>query len=465
MLLAICTWSLNPLNTPLLTDEMRQVLLLSARIFFPGLFAIAVAFVVPTFDRMFQMTTVAVVYVGAIILILDKNEDILTNPIICVVAAVSSLLALLPYNNGYYNSMGNEESFINSTRRFIVASIFTILLPIVTLIFAFVCIRQIDIFIIYTLDETFGQSFLSVIYVPIYLLLQTLGFHDLVGELITTHKSSHMVTAFVNTIILTNLFSLPATIFIRSLFTKRHIRLFLTLLVVICILTSSIGSCVSLTLLLLLIFYPGAFSTLLLSSMVCFGLSYFMDVPPITTVDNLYLPDITLASARMFLAHDTNTVAILESFAIFIPVMMVLVTMLISREKGLIKRSKMRSMKAGYSVNPLSSPELTVLAYLRSLGGISNIADVEEDGEWVYIQVVKHDLVSLNDLNNLVLQKVLIDRINKLYLCDVGEQSHFIYQRLIKLMDNRFGEADSEVPLSTPFKITPMPYAKARITN
>lgn len=435
----------------MLPENLRQILLLSARIFFPGLFAVAVAFVVPTFDRVFQICVVAAVYVTSVMLIPDNNQMVLMNPIICVCTAVSSLLAMLPYST---NSI--DDTFTNHTRRIFITPIFVVLLPVATFVFIYVVIHQLDTFILYTLDETFGKSFLSIIYVPIYLMLQSVGFHDLVGEIITTHYDNSMVTAFVNTIILTNLFSLPATIFIRSFFTKRHVRLFLTLLVVICILTGSIGSCVSITLLLLLVFFPGSFCILIGSGMLCFTLSYFLDVPPITTVDNLYLPDITLSRSRMFLNHNTGTAVVLEAFAVFVPMITVILAMFINREKTLSLRKKMNSARSGFSINAKDAPELLVLAYIRALGGISNIADVEEDGSWLYIQVVDHEPVSMYGLKLLVSDKILVDRINKLYLCDIGEQCSFIHRRIVRLIENPYGQTVAEVPLSSPFPIATM---------
>ena len=449
MLMAISTWSLNAQNTPNLPDDIRQVLLLSVRIFFPGLFAVAVAFLVPTFDRVFQICSVAAVYVASVIFIPDNHSTAVLNPIICVCTAVSSLLAMLPYS-----SSSKDEPFLNQTGRIFISFIFVVMLPVATFIFIYVVIRQLDIFILYTLDETFGQSFLSIIYVPIYLLLQSVGFHDLVGELITSQYHNSMVTAFVNTIILTNLFSLPATIFIRSFFTKRHVRLFLTLMVVICIMTGSIGACVSLSLLMLLIFFPGSFCIFLGSAMLCFTLSYFLQVPAITTVDNLYLPNITLSRSRMFLNQESGSGVVLEAFAVFVPMFTVILSMFINREKKLSLRRKMRSSRTGFSINANDSPELLVLGYIRVLGGISNVADVEEDGSWLYVQVVNPEAVSIHELKVLVNDKVLVDRINKLYLCEIGDQCGAIYKRISRLIENPYGQSEIEVPLSTPFPIS-----------
>lgn len=454
MLLAICTWALNPINTPELALNQRDVLLLAARIFFPGLFAIAVALVVPTFDRLFQLTTVTIVYVLSLLLTLSSNISVINSPIICVLSAVSTLLAMLPY------SSFEQDRFAGQSRRLFLTLFFVVLLPVVTLLALSVIVKQFNIFILYTLEDKFGEGLLSVIYVPMYLMLQSVGLHDLVGHLITFNYKNNMVTAFVNTIIVCNIFALPATIFFRSLFTKKHINLFLTLLVVVCILTSSIGACVSLILLLLVIFYPGAFGALLITSMSCFLLSYYLHIPAITSVENLYLPDVNFNSTREFFTEGNHNFGMLAVFAVIVPCIIIELSMVLSRENLLDKKRKIRSINRGYTINANSSPELTLLAFLRALGGISNIVDVEEDGSWIYIQVINNDQVSFTALNTLGIKKLLVDNVNNLYLCDVGDQSHFLHQRLSKFIENSFTVSEKEVALSTPFNIEPMPYAK-----
>ena len=454
MLLAICTWALNPINTPELALNQRDVLLLAARIFFPGLFAIAVALVVPTFDRLFQLTTVTIVYVLSLLLILSSNISVINSPIICVLSAVSTLLAMLPY------SSFEQDRFAGQSRRLFLTLFFVVLLPVVTLLALSVIVKQFNIFILYTLEDKFGEGLLSVIYVPMYLMLQSVGLHDLVGHLITFNYKNNMVTAFVNTIIVCNIFALPATIFFRSLFTKKHIKLFLTLLVVVCILTSSIGACVSLILLLLVIFYPGAFGALLITSMSCFLLSYYLHIPAITSVENLYLPDVNFNSTREFFTEGNHNFGMLAAFAVIVPCIIIELSMVLSRDNLLDKKRKIRSINRGYTINANSSPELTLLAFLRALGGISNIVDVEEDGSWIYIQVINNDQVSFTALNTLGIKKLLVDNVNNLYLCDVGDQSHFLHQRLSKFIENSFTVSEKEVALSTPFNIEPMPYAK-----
>lgn len=448
MILAISTWALNKAITPGLSDELRTEFLLSTRIFCPGLFAVAVAFVVPTFDRFLQIGMVSVSYVAMLLFIPTHTPSIFSNPIICVIASVSSLFAFLPYTI-------RDEGFISHTRRVIVALFFAILLPVIAIISVTIILRQINVYVMFSFEETFGRSFLSVVYVPIYLTLQPLGFQDLVGDLVTLRYQNNMVTSFVNAVIVTNLMSLPSTLFIRSVFTKHYARLFLTLLMIIALLTSSIGSCVSLIWLLLLVFYPGTFGILLISSMICFAISYVMQVPAITSVANLYLPDVNLAHTLLFYSP---LITGLEMFALFIPVLLVLLLMLIKRDQNYRRKTKLRSINFGYTVNATSPPELRLIAMLRALGGISNISEVEEDGEWVYIQVVDRDKVSYSTLSTLMTEKILVDRVNKLYLCELGEQSHFFYQRLALLTANHFGEEEYEVPLSVPFTIHPMPY-------
>ena len=150
----------------------------------------------------------------------------------------------------------------------------------------------------------------------------------------------------------------------------------------------------------------------------------------------------------------------LAAFAVIVPCIIIELSMVLSRENLLDKKRKIRSINRGYTINANSSPELTLLAFLRALGGISNIVDVEEDGSWIYIQVINNDQVSFTALNTLGIKKLLVDNVNNLYLCDVGDQSHFLHQRLSKFIENSFTVSEKEVALSTPFNIEPMPYAK-----
>lgn len=454
MLLAICSWALSPQITPFLDNATRSYLLLSARIFFPGLFVLMVAYVVPTSDRFMQLSVVACIYVVALLCLPGQPINFLINPMICVVTAVSTLFAFLPYQGGM------EDSFTPKPWRIVSTCFFVVVLPFITFICVGLFLRQINTFILFTFEECFGSSMLSVIYVPLYLLLQTLGAHDLVGSLVTLRYQNTMVTAFVNAILVTNLIALPTTIFVRSFFTKKHVRLFMTLLVIISIMTGSIGSCVSLTLLIVLIFFPGSFSTLLLTGMACFALSYLLNVPAMTLVQNLYLPDTNLALTSMAVDNVSSQIASLEAFALIFPAGIVLFSMFIRRERIHDKKRKLRSLNFGYTTGADSSPELNALAFLRALGGMSNIVDIAVDGPWLYIQVASHDGVSLSSLNTLVQEKVVVDRATRLYLCNVGEQSHFLHLRLAKFLENPLDEAEYEVQVSVPFNIQPMPYHK-----
>ena len=455
MLLAISTWWLNSQVSPQLDASTRSYLLLTARIFFPGLFVLMVAFVVPTLDRFLQLSIVAAVYVIALLCLPGNPVHFISNPIVGVITAVSTLFALLPYQGSL------EDSFVPKPWRIISTCFFVIVLPVITFVCMGLIMRQINTFILFTFEECFGNSMLSVIYVPLYLLLQTLGAQDLVGALVTLRYQNSMVTAFVNAILVTNLIALPTTIFVRSFFTKKHVRLFLTLLVIISIMTGSLGACVSLTLLLLLIFFPGSFSTLLLTGMACFTLSYLLNVPAITLVQNLYLPDTNLALTTMAVEHANSQIVSLEAFALIFPAGLVFCAMFIRRERVRDRKRKMRSLNFGYTIGTASSPELNALALLRALGGLSNIVDIAVDGPWLYLQVASNEGVSLSALNSLVQEKVVVDRTTMLYLCNMGEQSQFLHMRLSKLLENPLGEAEYEVQVSVPFHIQPMPHHPA----
>lgn len=447
LMLAVCTWGLNQSFTPDLNDKIRAELLFSVRIICPGLFALAVALVIPTCNRCLQILTVGTVYCVCISFVPKHSSDLLLNPILCVVGAISSVFALLPFTD--------IEERRARAKNFFISLFFVISLPLATILSLVLILRQMDIYILYTFESSFGSGLLSIVYIPIYIILQTLGFHDLVGDLIAMRTPNVVTSSFINAILVTTLFSLPSTIFVRSLFTKKNLRLFLTLLVAVCIMTNSIGACVSLSLLLLLIFFPGSFSALLISSIICFAISYWMEIPALTSVNNLYFPDVKLSLTYISFVERQ---VVLEIFAVFVPALLVVVSILLRKEQVHERKGKMRSINVGYKITSDSNPELVLISFLRSLGGISNIADLEEDGNWLYIQVIDLDLVAVSNLNNLTDQKVLIDRVNKLCLCDVGDLSRFLYHRLFRLIENEFGETEYDVQTSTPFDIRPMPH-------
>lgn len=443
MLLAVSTWALSKAITPDLPDELRAELLLSVRICCPGLFAVAVAFFVPTFDRFFQIAMVSINYIALVSFIPMYMPSLSENPIICVVSAITSLFAFLP-------NVHHDEGFIHHTRRILLGLMFSIILPIFTATSITLILRQMNVYVLFTFDEIFGRSLLSGIYVPVYLTLQAMGFQDIVSDLVSMSYQNNMVTAFVNTVIVTNMLSLPAALFSRSMFARYHTRLFMALLVVITVLASSIGACVSLTWLIIFVFYPGTFGILMLSSVICFSISYAMRVAPITSVNNLYMPDVNLSYTTLFYSAQ---ITFLELFAIILPIAVVTLCMTIKRDRSKRRRNKKRSVDFGYSVKATSTPELKLIAFLRALGGVSNIMDVEEDGSWLYVQVIDRDESSHLALNALFRKKILVDRVNRLYLCNIGPDSHFYYTRLSQLIENLFEEEEYKVPLSAPFTL------------
>lgn len=443
ILLAIVTWSLNRSVTPDIAPDIRVDFLLAARTIFPWLFAVAVSFSVPTFDRMLQISSVTVIYFFTVWISASYNPLLFSNPTLCVITAVSTVLAFLPYESvrrSDYRSVSGTD--------IIRAVIYALLIPALTFIAAATVIRQVSIVVLYTFDDTFGKGPLSVIYVPIFIFLQTFGFHDIVGELLNNTNHGNIVASFINAVVITDMFSLPAVLFARSMSVKANIRLFLTLLMVITILTGSLGSCVSLTLMLLLIFYPGTFGILSLSAVFCGVLSFFMQVPAVTNVSNLYMPDLNLSHTILFFSAP---VAVLEIFSVTVSVIMVFMSALIRKDQLSARKSTERSLSVGYSLAEDSSPELKLLALLRAFDGISNIVDVEADGAWLYVQVADRNRISTATLNVLTQDRLLIDRVNKIYLCETGEQSEFFCKRLSELIENSFGEDHYEVSVSVPF--------------
>lgn len=440
MLMGPATWSLDPAVTPNMPDDIRVKLLLTVRIWFPGLFAVGIAFLIPTISRFLQIASVGGAYLLFAYFCPTYIPSVIYNPMICMVAATSALFAFLPASTEYDYSRDH-------TNRLFFGVIFAFILPILTMIGLLLVVKQINTYVQFTFEDIFGKDLTSAVYVPLYILLQTLGMQDLIDRMISIVYQNNLVNAFVNAIIVTNIISLPMAMLVRSLFVKNHMRLFITLLALITWLTSSNGTCVALSWLALLLIFPGVFALLLMSSVLCFFISYINQVGALTTINNLYSPDINLANIYfLFSSHTT----MLEMFAFLLPSTLVACLMICKSEYSKYLKLKAREVNFGYNINKMSSPELKVVAILRSFGGISNIADIEADSNWLYVQVIDRNRVSTSTLNVLTHSKVLMDRVNKLYLCDIGARSQFYCKRIMDLMENHFGEEEYEVPVGTP---------------
>ena len=292
MLFALLVWTLSPRISTEMTPGLRHLCLNIIRVVFPGIFAITLVLLIPLKNRFIQFIITLSSYIILVVLIANINPDLLHNPVICSFAASASILAMLPSS-----VLFDEDQSINDTHEGNRISAF--ILPYLVLIGSIVILRQIQSFVEFSFSPAFGTSFLSFIYAPIFLVMQTFGHHEFLSYLASTNYEPLMRNAFINAIFVSNVISLPTIILVRSFFNGPSMRLFLTFLAAICAMTASIGGCVSLISLLIMIFLPSTFIVFLLNSVILCFLSYFMILPALTEISNLYTPDINMMTSHL----------------------------------------------------------------------------------------------------------------------------------------------------------------------
>ena len=447
ILLAIVTWILDKRLTPNLSPTLRADLLEFFRQLFPCLFAITVAFIIPSQKTWVKVFSVSIIYLILLLCIENLIENFAGNAGICALSALSYLLVFQDKQ---------DENSPHKNKLFLAEKIIAIALPFITLISLLIVIRQIRVFVLVAFNDTFSQSLLSIIFAPIFLLLQSLGFQEIVGQVALLRYQNDMISSFINAIYITNIFSLPTIIMARSFFTSGAQRLFLTMLSLIAVLTSSVGTCISLIYIVLIIFWPGTFAILLICSLICYLSSYALEVQAITSINNLYIPDLDLSLAiPFFYSQSTLT---LEITGVLMPLSLMFLLMIISKESSNLKRQRHNYAISGIVPTDQGNPDLSVLAILRALGGISNISTVENEVGLLKFKIVDPTLLIYANINALCLRPAEYDRVRKVLYCEIGEQSPIIALKIADFIKNEFGEQTHEIIVPKSFTIRPMPH-------
>ena len=446
---ALLTWILDPRTTPDLAPTLRELLLSSVRIVFPGLFALTLVLLVPLNKRAGQVTITVFSYIVLVCIIAKTKPELLHNLSICTFAASSSVLAMLPASQLFEDTTPSRQQ--NSSINVLTA----LILPYLVLIGTSVILRQIQSFTEFSFSSSFGESFLSFIYAPIFLIMQTLGHHEFILRLAQINYQPDFLNAFINSILISNLISLPTVLIVRSFFNNQSLRLFLTFLAAIATMTASIGGCVSLISLLLMIFLPGTFVLFLLNSVVLCLLSYFMQLPALTLVSNLYSPDTNMLSSHLGGFKSTHLYLFL--FAFIMPVCYVIISIMFKKEHTQLIKQRRTLNRSGFTANNKNTPDLCIIAILRSIGGLSNIQSITRHQSYVFLQIRDPEIINVSALNAICNKKPNYDRINKIYYCDFGENAEFIAKRLSLLSENEFFVTEKEVPLTPSFAIKAMP--------
>lgn len=444
--LAVLTWLLDSRVTPCLDTLTRQALLTFIRTLFPCLFAITVALIVPGRYLIARVSLVTGTYFLSLLMARYFLEDALDNPSICVLAAVTSML-VLPEND--------DEVLLNRSAQ-LTDRLMPLVLPFIVLLSLIVVIKQIEAFVLISFNEAFGKSLLSVIFAPLFLVLQALGSQEILNDVATLRYESDMVSPFVNAVSITSLFSLPTVILAKAFFSQGAPRLFLTMLAMVSVMSASVGTCSSLIYILLIIFWPGTFAILIVCSIITYLNSFALSALAFTTIPNLYTPDIDLSQALPFFY--SQELLTLEAAAVFMPLIFVALSSLISRDTGTLRHSRHDLVPAGLRPELQNSPDLSTLAFLRALGGLSNLVSVRSEDGALFITIVSPEKLHVASLDALSLSYPEYDRIHRLLALAVGDHSDLIAKKLTALMENEFGEQEHEIVVPESFKIRPMPH-------
>ena len=237
-LLAIASFALDK-RIPIGIDFTVQTILLEiCRTMLPGLFAVSVACLIPTFNRFYQLFAVGLNYSLLCGISIVFYPHLFSQPTAWVISSLASTMFMLPSHD--LDQSAERASF----GAILIKLTGVLFVPALILLSFVVIIKNIEHSILITFTSVFVDSFLSCLFVPIYEIMLTLGFSSLLNSLVSLQTESDTIHAMLNSILMTNLFALPSLILVRAFMAKSYNRLFLVFLAMITCLTSKIGSCI-----------------------------------------------------------------------------------------------------------------------------------------------------------------------------------------------------------------------------
>lgn len=442
-LLAIVSYALDKRIPTLLDIESQTLLLETCRIILPGFFAIAAACMVPTFNRKLQIATVAFIYSVLVAFSLSKYQNFFTQPTSWILSSLVATLFLLP------NSDIETEDL---SFRSLLSKVFCICtFPFIALFTIMVVVKNIEHSILITFTSVFLDSFLSCLFVPIYEIMLTLGFSSLLNSLVSLQSESAIIQAMLNSIMLTNMISLPAIIITRASFAKSYNRLFLVFLAFITCLTSKIGTCISVELLILMFFYPGTFLALCVSSIFLFFLNLSLQLGTFTSFYMLYQPDLILRNLA-FLQLSSSHFAVIF-FSILIPLAMQIIISKIGKINHLKNKLKRRFRNSGFNLRDIKNPDLFLISILNGIGGKSNLKAVWIDNDFLFIKVFNYKKVVIPQINLISKRRIEFIRSENNLRIPLGTLSFIVWKRLNNIVEESSNYTTDEVELSEQFDL------------
>lgn len=444
-LLAIVSYALDNRIPIGIGYALQSLLLELSRNILPAFLAVAVACMIPSINRFFQLFSVGFNYTVISSVSLSLYPDLFTQPTAWVIASLTATLFFLPSTE---TETGESLSFY----QILLKAIGVFVIPSLTILSMMVVIRNIEHSILLTFTSVFVDSILSCLFVPIYEVMLSLGFSSLLNSLVSLQSNSLTIQAMLNSILLTNMFSLPAIVLTKGLLDQHHNRMFLVFLALISSLTCTIGSCISVELAILLFFFPNCILAISLSSILTFFICYNLQLSTFTNFYMLYQPDLILKNLTFLQLSSTHFMTILS--AVFFPILIQTGLDKLGKFGTVKHRIKQKARNAGYSVSSSSSADLILIALIRNLGGKSNIATVNFVHFTLEITVHDFNLVVSSQINAICGRRSTYSRGDKKVILHLQpDKSKQIYGWLNNIVEDSKLYNPNAVPISEPFDI------------
>lgn len=444
-LLAIASYALDK-RIPIGIDfNLQNILLELSRTLIPGFFAIAIACMVPTFNRFYQLFSVGFNYSFLCTMSLLYYPKIFTQPTAWVIAALVATMFMLP------NQDFEQESHKSSYKALLLRLFGVLFVPGLVLISFVVIVKNIEHSILITFTSLFIDSLMSCLFVPIYEIMLTLGFSSILNSLVSLQSESTTINAMLNTITITNLLVLPVLMITRACMTNKYNRLFLVFLALITCLTSKIGSCISVELAILMFLYPGSIVVLCTSTIVTFFIALNLNLPSFTNFYLLYQPDLILKNST-FLQLTTEHYYFMF-FSVVLAVMMQIISIKFRTLNSITSKIYQKELTAGRRIYEINEPDLLLIALLKALGGKSNVQSVGLVGNSLILQVYNYRIVTKHALYSLGKKRFDLDSRQDEFTLSLGHLGKVLYQRLKNIVEESNFYSQSEVPLTKQFDI------------
>lgn len=425
--------------------DLQSDLLSLSRLFIPSLFALGAAMLIPTSSRSLQLVAVISSYYLLAIFCLKNLPGLFNQPTAWILSSLTSTLVLLPDLD-----LGHDRRA--RTPLITIAEILlAFMMPAISLLILSIIIECLGGFIAATFTQNLISTPFSFVIVPIYSLIQALGFNTLLNTIFSFQYNNQYSDAILNSIAIGNLFVLPTTLLTSALFANRKISPFLFFFALIVILTSHNGACISIELSILLLFFQGCFFAFSLSSIMVFFVCIYYKLPALTNFFMLYQPDLSIRYIRFLnLEHYYYPVLI---FAIVSGCLTQIIFIYFYKFKYIRSYQNQRLSGGKIKLNRQSSPDLYVITLLKVFGSLSNLRSVIRQGRICYIKVNDPNLVSMAQLNKICMRKPRYERNRNVYILDIGDNCAIITEKLSKMIAEISESADNYIPLSQEFII------------